>query len=236
MKIRREIQLREAELKLERTFKAHSNTDKSVRRQLVKEESKQAQPSAGTLKNSNEGERRQNNVTRNPLVNSTLALPMVFGSNVIPLTKFDGKKESRPRFIQTFKAVVDNQPYDIIIKLAILEQHLQGIASDCVKGFPFHDNSYPLILKSLEERLGDEEDRVTFHLTAIENLLPIERNDTADQFFDDIQTHVQVLEGIGTRRVEISRRSPTNESGRRKVTCKFSHRVVIILRRKENRC
>ena len=78
MQIRREMQLRKAELKLERTFKAHSNTDKSVRGQLVKEESeaiskveesKQAQPSAGILKNSTESERRQNNVTRNPLVN-----------------------------------------------------------------------------------------------------------------------------------------------------------------------
>ncbi len=208
MQIRREMQLREAELKLERTFKAHSNTDKSVRGQLVKEESeaiskveesKQAQPSAGISKNSTESERRQNNVTRNPLVNSTFGLPMVFGSNVIPLTKFDGKKENWPRFIQTFKALVDNQPYDIIIKLAILEQHLQGTASDCVKGFPFHENSYPLILKTLEERFGDEEDRVTFHLTAIENLFPIKRNDTAGlrKFFDDLQAHVQVLEGMG---------------------------------------
>ena len=95
--------------------------------------------------------------------------------------------------------MVDTQPYDIIIKLAILEQHLEGPASDCVKGFPFHKNSYPLILKTLEERFGDEEDRVTFHLTAIENLLTIKRNDTAGlrKFFNDLQAHVQVLEGMG---------------------------------------
>ena len=208
MEIRREMQLGELERKLERTFKTHSNIVKSSRGQHVKEESeaiskveenKQAEQTMEASKNSDKIERQQTNVSIIPLLNSTLGLPMGFGRNVIPLTKFDGKKENWPRFIQTFKAVVDTQPYDIIIKLAILEWHLEGPASDCIKGFPFHENSYPLILKTLEERFGNEEDRVTIHLTAIENLRTIKRNDTAGlrKFFDDLQAHLQVLEGMG---------------------------------------
>ena len=68
------------------------------------------------------------------------------------------KMENWSRFIKTFKAVVDTQPYDIINELAILEQHLEGSASDCIKRFPFHENSYPLTLKTLKERFRDEED------------------------------------------------------------------------------
>ena len=103
MEIRREMQLREAERKLERTFKTHSNIDKGSRGQLVKEESeviskveenKQAQQTMEASKTSDKVERQQNNVSINPLLNSTLGLPMVFGRNVIPLTKFDGKREN----------------------------------------------------------------------------------------------------------------------------------------------
>ena len=108
MEIRREMQLREVEQKLERTFKTHSNIDKGSRGQLVKEESeaiskveenKQAQQTMEASKKSDKVERQQNNVSINPLLNSTVGLPMVFGRNVIPLTKFDCKKENWPRFI-----------------------------------------------------------------------------------------------------------------------------------------
>ena len=108
MEIRREMQLRETERKLERTFKTHSNIDKGSRGQLVKEESevnskveenKQAQQTMEASKTSDKVERQQNNVSINPLLNSTLGLPIVFGRNVIPLTKFDGKRENWPRFI-----------------------------------------------------------------------------------------------------------------------------------------
>jgi hypothetical protein len=52
-----------------------------------------------------------------------IPLPFVLNENKIPLNVFEGKKENWPRFIQTFKAVVDKQPYDTVVKLAILEQH-----------------------------------------------------------------------------------------------------------------
>ena len=61
---------------------------------------------------------------------STMRLPTITtmqltfgGENIIPLGKFSGKKEPWPRFIQTFKAVVGNQPYESIVKLAILACH-----------------------------------------------------------------------------------------------------------------
>jgi len=48
--------------------------------------------------------------------------------------------------------VADKQPYEPILKLAILEQHIIGQAQDCIKGFPFDEKSYPLVLKTLEDR------------------------------------------------------------------------------------
>ena len=73
MEIRREMQLREAERKLERTFKTHSNIDKGSRGQLVKEseviskveENKQAQQTMEASKTSDKVERQQNNVSIN---------------------------------------------------------------------------------------------------------------------------------------------------------------------------
>jgi hypothetical protein len=113
-----------------------------------------------------------------------------------------GKKESWLRFFQTFKAVVDKQPYEPIVKFAILEKHLTGPAKDCIRGFPFTENSYPLALKALQDRLkdcirgfpftensyplalkalqdrfGDEEDQASFYLGAVENLPKIKISD-----------------------------------------------------------
>ena len=51
-------------------------------------------------------ERQQNNVSINPLLNSTLGQPMVFGRHVISLTKFDGKRENWPRFIQVYDIII----------------------------------------------------------------------------------------------------------------------------------
>ena len=134
---------------------------------------------------------------------STMRLPtmqLTFGGeNIIPLGKFNGKKELWPRFIQTFKAVVDNQPYEPIVKLAILEQHVIGSAKDCIKGFPFDEKSYPLVLKTLEERFGDDDDLAAFHLGAIEDLPRVKEKETSSlrKFFDDLQAHIQILEAQG---------------------------------------
>ena len=123
-----------------------------------------------------------------------LSLPFVLNENKIPLNVFDGKKENWPRFIQTFKALVDKQPYDTVVKLAVLEQHLRGTARDCIKGFPFGERSYELILKTLEERFGDEEDQAAFHFGAIDNLPKIRKSDVIGlrKFYDDLKAHVQV--------------------------------------------
>ena len=83
---------------------------------------------------------------------STWSTPLVLGEKTIPLGTFDGKKESWLRFFQTFKAVVHKQPYDPMVKFAILEKHLTGPAKDCIRGFPFTENSYPFALKALQDR------------------------------------------------------------------------------------
>ncbi len=137
---------------------------------------------------------------------STMRLPpsntlqLTFGGeNIIPLGKFSGKKELWPRFIQTFRAVVDKQPYEPIVKLAILEQHVIGLAKDCIKGFPFDEKSYPLILKTLEDRFGDDDDHAAFHLGAIEDLPRVKEKETSSlrKFFYDLQAHIKILEAQG---------------------------------------
>ena len=57
---------------------------------------------------------------------STWSTPLVLGEKTISLGTFDGKKESWLRFFQTFKAVVDKQPYDPMVKFAILEKTFNG--------------------------------------------------------------------------------------------------------------
>ena len=118
------------------------------------------------------------------------------GENIIPLGNFSGKKELWPRFIQKLKAVVDNQPYEPIVKLAILEQHVIASAKDCIKGFPFDEKSYPLMLKTLEDRFGDDDDLAAFHLGAIEDLPRVKEKEASSlrKFFDDLQAHIQILE------------------------------------------
>ena len=58
---------------------------------------------------------------------------------------------------------------------------------------------YELILKTLQERFGDDENLVTFHLEAIKNLPTVKRSDVVGlrKFYDDQKAHVQVLENLG---------------------------------------
>ena len=164
-------------------------------------------PSPSTSKQaSNEPPRRQADPQNDKTMPSMTrlpprsTLPLTFGGeNIIPLGKFSGKKELWPRFIQTFKAVVDNQPYEPIVKLAILEQHVLGPAKDCIKGFPFDEKSYPLVLKTLEDRFCDDDDHAAFHLGAIEDLPRVKEKETSSlrKFFDDLQAHIQILEAQG---------------------------------------
>ena len=121
------------------------------------------------------------------------------GDNIIPLGKFSGKKELWPGFIQTFNAVVDKQPYEPIVKLAILEQHVIGPAKDCIKGFPFDEKSYPLMMETLKDRFGDDDGHAAFHLGAIEDLPRVKERETSSlrKFFDDLQAHIQILEAQG---------------------------------------
>ena len=129
---------------------------------------------------------------------ATIQLPLG-GENIVPLGKFIGRKECWPRFSQTFKAVVDKQPYEPISKLAILEQHIIGQAKDCIKGFSFDEKSYPFVLKTLEGRFCGEDDHAAFHLGAIEDLPRVKEKETYSlrKFYDDLQAHIQILEAQG---------------------------------------
>ena len=147
--------------------------------------------------------RRQADPENDKIMLSRMRLPpsstlqLTFGGeNIIPLGKFSGKKELWPRFVQTFKAVVDNQPYEPIVKIAILEQYVIGPAKDCIKGFPFDEKSYTLVLKRLEDRFCDDDDHAAFLLGAIEDLPRVKEKETSSlrKFFDDLQAHIQILE------------------------------------------
>jgi len=85
------------------------------------------------------------------------------------------------------------------LKLAILEQHIIGQAKDCIKRFPFDEKSDPLVLKTLEDRFGDEDDHEAFHLGAIEGLPRVKEKETYSlrKFYDNLQAHIQILEAQG---------------------------------------
>ena len=203
MEIRRELELREAErdgkigsvtrLKTNKlsksigsSFKEEKNrldeaqtnkSSKSIDRLFKEEKSRSDEVNSAQRINMNT--RNENTAATTTYEIPKRAIPFAFGEKVVPLGSFDGKKENWLRFIQTFKAVVDNQPYETVIKLAILEQHLTGPAQDCIKGFPFTENSYQLVLKTLQDRFGSEDDHASSYLGAIDNLPKIKFSDVS---------------------------------------------------------
>jgi hypothetical protein len=207
MQIRRELEIRQAERDLESCGIAKSSSSRSKNSsnpQSVADQSPKAKKSSLPDKVSVElpaysshGSKAHKSLP--PRAVSTWNTPLVLGEKTIPLGTFEGKKESWLRFFQTFKAVVDNQPYDPIVKFAILEKHLMGPAKDCIRGFPFTENSYPLVLKALQDRFGDEEDQASFYLGTVENLPKIKSSDVPGlrKFYDDLNTNIQVLENMG---------------------------------------
>ena len=130
---------------------------------------------------------------------STMRLPtmqLTFGGeNIIPLGKFNGKKELWPRFIQTFKAVVDNQPYEACNPRTARHWFSKGLH----QRLSIRREVIPLVLKTLEERFGDDDDLAAVHLGAIEDLPRVKEKETSSlrKFFDDLQAHIQILEAQG---------------------------------------
>jgi hypothetical protein len=174
--LKREMQIRQAERDLESCSIAKSSSsssNNSSNPQSVADQSLKAKKSSSPDKvnvqlpvyssDCNKTNKKFTTVSTSKEI-STWSTPLVLGEKTIPLGTFDGKKESWLRFFQTFKAVVDKQPYDPIVKFEILEKHLTGPAKDCIRGFPFTENSYPLALKALQDRFGDEEDQASFIL------------------------------------------------------------------------
>ncbi len=87
---------------------------------------------------------------------------------------------------------MDKQPYETIVKLAILEQH-----SPC-KGFKNFFKK-PLVLKILQDRFGSEDDQASFHLGAMDNLPKIKFSDISGlrKFYDDLNANIQIIENMG---------------------------------------
>ena len=181
-----------------RLHEAQTNkSSKSIDRLFKEEKSRLDQVNSAQRINMNT--RNENTAATKTYEIPKRAIPFAFGEKIVPLGSFDGKKENWLRFIQTFKAVVDNQPYETVIKLGILEQHLTGPAKDCIKGFLFTKNSYQLVLKTLQDRFGSEDDHANFYLGAMDNLPKIKFSDVSGlrKFYDDLNANVQIIENMG---------------------------------------
>ncbi len=204
MEIRRELELRQAERYIESGSVARSKANKSLNPKSISSLSKEeknrlAQVDSELLNNTNTRDQENIAVTTPLYEVPKKSIPLAWGEKIVPLGTFDGKKENWLRFIQTFRAVVDNQPYETIVKLAILEQHLTGPAKDCIRGFPFTKNSYPLVLKTLQDRFGSEDDQASFYLGAMDNLPKIKFSDISGlrKFYDDLNANIQIIENMG---------------------------------------
>ena len=108
------------------------------------------------------------------------------------------ERDSWLQFFQTFKGVFDKQPYDAIVRFAILKSHLIGPVEDCIRGFLLTENFYPFALRPLQDRFGNKEDQAGFYLGAVENLLKIKASDVPglQKFYDEWNIKVQVIENM----------------------------------------
>ena len=211
--IRRELELREAELE-EKNRLDEAQTNKSLKSidrlfnkgksSLDEVQTNKASKSLGLDQVNSAQQINMNTRNENTAATTTYeipkrAIPFAFGEKIVPLGSFDGKKENWLHLTQTFKAVVDNQHYETVIKLVILEQHLTGPAKDCIKRFPFTENSYQLVLKTLQDRFGSEDDHASFYLEAIDNLPKIKFSDALGlrKFYDDLNANAQIIENMG---------------------------------------
>ena len=80
-----------------------------------------------------------------------------------------------------------------------MEKHLTGPERDCIRGFPFTENSYLLVLKTLQDRLGSDDDQASFYLGVMDNLPKIKFSDVSRlrNFYDDLNANVQIFENMG---------------------------------------
>ena len=137
MEIRRELELMEAErdVKIGSVTRLKTNKSSKSTGLLFEEENKhlnqvqtnKSQKSTGSLLKEEKNRLDQFNPvlrinmnTRDENTTATMtyeipkrAKPFAFGEKIVPLDHLMAKNKIRLRFLQTFKAVVDNQPYDI---------------------------------------------------------------------------------------------------------------------------
>ena len=138
MQIRRELEIRQAERDLESCSIAQSSSSssknssnpQSVADQSLKEKKSSSPDKVNVQLPVYSSDCKKTNkkftTVSTSMEISTWSTPLVLGEKTIPLGTSDGKKESWLRFFQTFKAVVDKQPYDPIVKFAILEKTFNG--------------------------------------------------------------------------------------------------------------
>lgn len=117
----------------------------------------------------------------------------------LEIMKFNGEFTKWQTFYDSFEAAVEkNQSLSNIEKFNYLRSYLGNDAYNCIAGLSLTNENYIQALDLLKERYGNKQKIITSHVNELLEM-DICGNDTKKirQFYDNIESHVRSLQGIG---------------------------------------
>ena len=117
----------------------------------------------------------------------------------LEIMKFTGEFTKWQTFYDSFEAAVEkNQSLSNIEKFNYLRSYLANDAYNCIAGLSLTNENYIQALNLLKERYGNKQKIITSHVNELLEM-DVCGNDTKTirQFYDNIESHVRSLQGIG---------------------------------------
>ena len=123
----------------------------------------------------------------------------------IQLPRFDGSIVKYEEFMDSFEAIVKNNPnIEDVEKFIFLKAHLDPPASDLLEGFSTTNSEYPAALELLKETYGNKS---LLSKICISKLLSIEKHDGKSSMratYNQLRTCIRRLESLGMKSEDFS--------------------------------
>ena len=123
----------------------------------------------------------------------------------IQLPRFDGSIEKYEEFMDSFEAVIRNNPnIEDVEKFIFLKAHLDSPASDLLEGFSTTNKEYPEALALLKETYGN---KPLLSKICISKLLSVDKHDGKNSMravYNQLRTNIRRLESLGVKAEDYS--------------------------------